>query len=49
MNSGLENGLLIELNDPGYDDARSIFNAMIDKRPRLIAQYANLADVMAAV
>jgi FAD/FMN-containing dehydrogenase len=42
-------GRLIEHGKPGYDEARSIYNAMIDKRPRMIAQCANVADVMTAV
>jgi len=35
--------------DEGYDDARSLYNGMIDKRPRLIARCADVADVMTAV
>jgi FAD/FMN-containing dehydrogenase len=42
-------GELIQPYDAGYDDARRIYNAMIDKRPRLIARCANVADVIAAV
>jgi len=42
-------GDLIEPHDPGYDDARRIYNAMIDKRPRLIARCADVADVITAV
>ena len=42
-------GRLIQPNDPDYDEARTIYNKMIDKRPRLIAQCANVADVMTAV
>ena len=42
-------GTLIEPGEPGYEAARRVYNAMIDKRPRLIAQCANVADVIAAV
>ena len=42
-------GTLLQPADAGYDAARSLFNAMIDKRPRLIAQCANVADVMICV
>src|SRR5439155_452566 len=31
------------------EDARKLYNAMIDKRPRVIAQCADVADVIAAV
>ncbi|MBW2486358.1 MAG: FAD-dependent oxidoreductase, partial [Deltaproteobacteria bacterium] len=42
-------GDLIQPNDDGYDDARTIWNAMIDKRPALIARCRGTADVITAV
>jgi hypothetical protein len=42
-------GELIQPADPGYDAARKVYNAMIDRRPRMIARCADVADVMAAV
>ena len=42
-------GRLILRDNPEYDHARTIFNAMIDKRPRMIARCTNVADVIAAV
>lgn len=42
-------GRLIRPTDPGYDDARRVYNGMIDKRPSLIAQCADIEDVAAAV
>jgi len=42
-------GAVVEPSDAQYDDARKVYNAMIDKRPRLIAECANVADVIAAV
>lgn len=35
--------------EPGYDEARTIWNAMIDHRPALIARCRGTADVMRAV
>jgi FAD/FMN-containing dehydrogenase len=42
-------GPLIQPGDPSYDAARTVYNAMIDKRPALIAQCVDVADVIAAV
>jgi hypothetical protein len=42
-------GRLIHPTDADYDEARALYNGMIDKRPRLIARCANVADVIAAV
>jgi len=42
-------GELITSADDDYDEARTIYNAMIDKRPALIARCENVADVIAAV
>lgn len=42
-------GSLIQPEDAGYDEARKVYNAMIDKRPRLIARCTDVADVIASV
>ena len=42
-------GTLILPDDPGYDDARAIWNSMIDKRPALIARCAGVSDVINSV
>src|SRR5262247_215731 len=42
-------GTLVRPKDTIYDDARALYNGMIDKRPRVIARCADVADVIAAV
>ncbi len=42
-------GQLIQPSDAAYDAARKVYNGMIDKHPRLIAQCVDVADVIAAV
>ena len=42
-------GELIQPDDPGYDEARKVYNGMIDKRPRMIAYCSNVADVITCV
>ena len=42
-------GDVLTPGSPGYDEARSCFNAMIDKRPAAIVRCKDPSDVMAAV
>ena len=42
-------GTLIQPGDSAYDEARAVYNGMIDKRPALIARCVDVADVIAAV
>ncbi len=42
-------GTLTGRDHPDYEEARKLYNAMIDKRPALIARCVDVADVIAAV
>ena len=42
-------GELIQPSHARYDEARKVYNAMIDRRPALIARCADVADVIYAV
>ncbi len=42
-------GPVIQPGDAGYDEARAVYNAMIDQQQAAIARCADVADVMTAV
>jgi FAD/FMN-containing dehydrogenase len=42
-------GQLIGPDDGGYEEARKVYNAMIDRRPALIAKCTSTADVAATI
>jgi len=42
-------GSVIERSDSAYDEARALYNGMIDKRPLAIAPCVDAADVVTAV
>ena len=42
-------GQLLQPGQEGYDSARTIWNAMIDKRPAIVARCAGVADVLRCV
>jgi FAD/FMN-containing dehydrogenase len=42
-------GRIVERGGPGYDEARALYNAMIDKHPVAIAYCVDAGDVAAAV
>jgi FAD/FMN-containing dehydrogenase len=48
FHTGLRGGHLLR-GDDGYDAARKIYNAMIERRPAIIARCAGAADVISAV
>ena len=42
-------GTLLREGDAGYDDARTVFNGLIDSKPAVIARCTSTSDVAAAV
>ena len=42
-------GTLVRPGDDLYDEARAVYNGMIDKRPSLVVRCADVADVISAV
>ena len=42
-------GGVLRQGDPGYDESRALWNAMIDRRPALIARCKGTADVLSSV
>jgi len=46
---GRARGQVIASGDDGYEEARKVYNAMIDKRPSLVIRAVDVGDVMAGV
>jgi hypothetical protein len=42
-------GPVIASQDPGYERARETFNALVDRRPVVVARAVDVGDVSAAV
>ena len=42
-------GQVLSPGDPGYDDSRSVWNAMIERRPALVARCLGVGDVIASL
>ena len=42
-------GTTLRPSDPGYDEARQVFNGMVDRRPELIMQCESTSDVVSAL
>jgi FAD/FMN-containing dehydrogenase len=46
---GASRGQVITRDDPDYEAARKVYNAMIDRRPQVVVRAVDAADVIAAV
>ena len=49
MTNAAADGRLLVDGAPGYDEARTVWNAMVDRRPRAIVRCASATDVAEAI
>lgn len=42
-------GQILRVGEPGYEDARALFNGMIDRRPAMLVRVSDAADVAEAL
>ena len=49
LDTDIFSGQILTGADPGYDEARTTFNALVDRRPIAIARCRSTADVVAAL
>lgn len=42
-------GRIIDATDPDYDEARAVYNGMIDRQPSAVVRISQPADALAAV
>jgi len=47
--AGAFKGMVLTRDDRGYDEARTVWNAMVDRRPAVIARCVNTEDVVTAL
>jgi FAD/FMN-containing dehydrogenase len=47
--AGKVSGSVLRAEDAGYDDARAVYNGLIDRRPAMIVRCRTTADVVAAL
>ncbi|GAB2558933.1 FAD-binding oxidoreductase [Kribbella endophytica] len=45
----IQRPVMLQAGDPGYDEARTVWNSMVDRRPSFIARCASTMEVAAAV
>ncbi|HET9887522.1 MAG TPA: FAD-binding protein, partial [bacterium] len=45
----IHRGPVLAPGDPGYEDSRTVWNAMIDRKPAIVARCLGTADVQTCV
>ena len=48
LSAGIRGALTLP-SDPGYNEARAVYNGAVDRRPAAVVRCADVADVIACV